>query len=117
MRRVYTAAHLVDAQLLTYSLESNGIWARVFNESLQGGVGELPHVYPEVWIEDDNDWERARSLVEKFERGVTRNKGVVRCPQCYEENPGTFEICWQCGTAIAPLNETHGRDETKEKDQ
>lgn len=115
MRRVYTAAHLPDAQLLTHSLEAAGVRARVFNESLQGGVGELPHVYPEVWIEDENDWERARSLVEKFERSVTRNKGVVRCPQCHEENPGTFEICWQCGTAIALLNESHGCDEEEDR--
>ena len=74
-------------------------------------MGELPHVYPEVWIENEEDWERARSLVRNFEQVVTRNKGVVRCPQCNEENPATFEICWQCGTPMPPLDESHGSDE------
>lgn len=110
MKRLYMAAHLPDAHLLAHELESDGIKARVFNETLQGGVGELPHVYPEVWIEDERDWERARALVENFERRVTRDKGVVRCPDCHEENPASFEICWQCGAVLPPVNESHGRE-------
>lgn len=111
MKRVYMAAHLPDAQLLAHTLESHGVRARIFNETLQGGVGELPHVYPEVWIENESDWERARLLVEKFERDVTQDKGVVRCPQCHEENPASFEICWQCGAAIPPVDGSHGSEE------
>jgi len=113
MRRVYTAAHLPDAHLVVHSLEAHGVMARVFYENLQGGVGELPHIYPEVWIEDESDWQRARALVRKFERDVTRNKGVVRCPHCHEENPASFEICWQCGTAL-PVEGPHGGEEEKE---
>jgi len=100
MKRVYTAAHLPDAQLLVHTLESNGIRARVINEPLQGGVGELPHIYPEVWIDDEHLWERARSLAEELERDVTAGGRVLCCPQCGEENPGTFELCWQCGAAV-----------------
>lgn len=113
MKRVYTAAHLPEAQLLVHTLESHGVRARVLNESLQGGVGELPHIYPEVWIDDASDWEEASSVVREFDRGVTRNKGMVRCPHCYEDNPATFEICWQCGTVIPPSNDPHGREEEK----
>lgn len=113
MKRVYVAAHLPDAQLLVHTLESNGIKARVFNETLQGGVGELPHVYPEVWLEDDTDWAHARTLVEKFEQDVTHDKGVVRCQQCHEENPASFELCWQCGAALPPIDELHGCEEEK----
>jgi hypothetical protein len=111
MKRVYMAAHLPEAQMLVHALESNGIKARVFNESLQGGIGELPHIYPEVWVENEGDWERARVLVEKFERDVTRDKGVVRCPQCREDNPASFEICWRCGAAFPPIDESDGREE------
>jgi len=115
MKRVYTAAHLPDAQLVVHTLESHGVRARVFNGTLQGGLGELPHIYPEVWIDDADDWDQARSLVEKFERDVTRNSGVVRCPECNEENPATFEICWQCGAAVAVADGSDGQEE--EKDQ
>lgn len=111
MKRVYTAAQLPDAQLVVHTLESQGIRARVVNETLQGGVGELPHIYPEVWIDDAEHWERARSLVREFEADVTQSSGVLRCPECDEENPATFEICWQCGAVIAPVNEVHGQEE------
>jgi hypothetical protein len=116
MKRVYTAAHLPDAQMLVHALISHGVSARVFNENLQGGIGELPHVYPEVWIDDESDWDRARSLVGKFEQGVTPGKGGIRCPHCDEDNPATFEICWQCGTVIPPSTEPHGREKKKESD-
>lgn len=116
MKRIYTAAHLPDAQLLVHTLECHGVRARVFNENLQGGVGDLPHVYPEVWIENERDWEQARSLAASFDRGVTQDKGVIRCPHCHEDNPSTFEICWQCGTAVSPLNESHGGQEEEAKD-
>ena len=114
MRRAYTAAHLPDAHLLVHSLEAHGIPARVFRESLQGGIGELPHIYPEVWIDDESDWERARALVRKFEQDVTHHKGVSRCPRCHEENPASFEICWQCGTALPPVGDSHGCEEEEE---
>lgn len=111
MKRVYTAAHLPDAQLIVHTLESHGIRARVVNETLQGGVGELPHIYPEVWIDDEQHWEEARSLVREFEADVTRSNGVLRCPECDEENPATFEICWQCGAVVAPDSESNGQEE------
>lgn len=116
MKRVYTAAHLPDAQMLVHTLESHGVSARVLNESLQGGVGELPHIWPEVWIDDERDWEEARSLVRAFDRDVTRNKESIRCPHCHEDNPATFELCWQCGTVIPPTDEPHGRQEEEEND-
>lgn len=116
MKRVYTAAHLPEAQMLVHKLESHGVSARVLNESLQGGVGELPHIYPEVWIDDESDWASASALVRQFDRGVARNNGAVRCPRCHEDNPATFEICWQCGTVIPPSNEPDGREEEKEND-
>lgn len=114
MIRVYAAAHLPEAQMLVDALASHGIRARVLNEGLQGGLGELPQIYPEVWIDDERDWEAARSLVSSFDRGVTRSQGLIRCPHCYEENPDTFEICWQCGAVIPPSSEPHGREEEKE---
>lgn len=114
MKRVYTAAHLPDAQMLVHILESHGIGARVFNDSLQGGLGELPHIYPEVWVDEEHQWGAARSLAGEYERDVTRNKGLIRCSQCHEDNPASFEICWQCGTVIPPSNEPHGCEEEKE---
>lgn len=101
MKRLYRAANLPDAYLLLHRLQHAGIEARVLNEHAQGGVGEIPftHAYPEVWLVEPVDADRARSVVADFERRTSSETTVV-CPFCYEESPGSFEICWRCGATI-----------------
>lgn len=101
MRRLYDAADLPQAQLLIDRLAAAGIPARLFNENAQGGLGEIPFIaaYPQVWIEDEADWARARAVVERFERPV-EPAPARRCPACGEENPGEFELCWSCGAVL-----------------
>ena len=57
MKKIYSAATLPDAHLVRGLLGQAGIEAKVFNEKLQGGMGEIPftHAYPEVWIIDERD--------------------------------------------------------------
>lgn len=102
MRRIYSAATLPDAHLIVGLLGQAGIPARVFNENAQGGVGEIPfvHAWPEVWVEDERDAGRALEVIRDFDR----NKGTdrqVACPGCGEQNPENFEVCWNCGAALA----------------
>ena len=101
MQRLYRAANLPDAYLLLHRLQHAGIEARVLNEHAQGGVGEIPftHAYPEVWLVEAADVERARSVVVDFEQRASSGAAVV-CPYCHEESPGSFEICWRCGAVI-----------------
>jgi hypothetical protein len=101
MKRVYSAANLPDAHLVLHLLLSEGISARVFNENLQGGLGDIPftHTYPEVWVENDRDFERARELIKARER-MPENAGTVKCSRCNEENPRNFQLCWSCGESI-----------------
>lgn len=99
MRRLYTASNLPEAYLLLHMLESEGIAARVFNENAQGGVGELPftHTYPELWVEN-YDLDRARGVVEQFEQPKVRLESF-KCAHCGEQNPETFDLCWNCGAS------------------
>jgi len=62
MLRLCTAANLPEAYLLLHRLAQAGIEARVLNEHAQGGLGEIPftHAYPEIWIMEAADEERAR---------------------------------------------------------
>jgi hypothetical protein len=101
MRRVYSAATLPDAHMMRGLLSQAGIEAKVFNENAVGGMGEIPftHVYPEVWVVNEGDLQRARELVKEFEH-PTANPGPVVCPRCGEENPGNFQTCWSCGENI-----------------
>jgi hypothetical protein len=54
---------------------------------------------PQIWVERDGDAERARKLIQALlapgPSGPPRD-----CPHCGEENPGTFETCWNCGRSL-----------------
>lgn len=103
MKRVYIAANLPDAHILAHQLEELGIACHIFNENMQGGLGELPftHVWPEVWIEDERDENRALELIRAFERPAAEGSSWT-CPRCLEENPHNFAVCWRCGHEAAP---------------
>jgi hypothetical protein len=103
MQRLYTAANLPEAYLLLHMLQAEGIAARVFNENAQGGVGELPftHTYPEIWVERETDAGAARAVIRRFEDSMKQGDAAVTCPRCEEENPGSFDVCWNCGTALS----------------
>lgn len=101
MRKIYSAATLPDAHLVRGMLGQAGIEAKVFNENAQGGMGEIPftHAYPEVWLVDERDSERAAEVIRQFERPGP-HAVVVRCAACSEDNPGNFQLCWNCGEAL-----------------
>jgi len=98
-RKVYSASDPVNAEIVKDYLRAHGIAARVQEQYLWGGMGQLPaDVYPSIWLDDPADYARARELVQEFESGGARRPDW-RCPRCREHLPGQFEICWQCGAA------------------
>lgn len=100
MKRVHAAANLLVAQLLVDLLADRGIRARVLNANASGIAGELPidQAMPQVWVDDAADAERARAVIEEYVRAPV---GPARkCPACGEENPGSFDLCWSCGSGL-----------------
>lgn len=99
MQRVYIAESLIDGQLVVDQLAAENIDSEIFHQNIQGGLGELAVVYPEVWIKRDRDFTLAKKLVEAFVQQpnpeTTRN-----CKQCGEISPDTFDFCWQCHTTL-----------------
>lgn len=85
---------------MLHLLDHAGVDARVFNENAQGGLGEIPftHAYPEVWLTDEADLERAQAVITKYER--SSSEGNVPCGECREENPANFQVCWNCGEPL-----------------
>ena len=98
MERLYIAGDLQEAHLLLHRLEIERIEVHIFNENAQGAVGEIPcnHIFPEIWLVNREDLDRAKNIIAEFERpiAVVDNR---KCQICGEESPGTFEVCWQCG--------------------
>lgn len=101
MIRCYSAANLIEAHIVRDQLEEAGIKTHVFNENAQGGVGEIPftHAYPEIWLVNDGDIEKARKVIKAYELPM-KDAGARLCNHCGESNPGTFQICWRCGKVI-----------------
>ena len=83
-------------------LAQEGISTRVFNENAQGAMGEIPftQAYPEVWVVEDAQFTRARGILNEFESSAPTATLTV-CDRCGEQNPGNFELCWQCGEALS----------------
>lgn len=101
MQKVFSAGSYIEAQLVRAFLEQAGIAVHIMNEN-SAGVPGSPHwalpVAAELWVTDDAQQERAAALVADY---LARQTGAPRaewmCNQCREANPGSFEVCWNCG--------------------
>ena len=94
MKRVYVADSLVDARLVADWLEGNGMPCEIFNQNAVGALGELPVTSPEVWLRREQDYDRARHIVETVI--FHQREEERRCGHCGEINPAGFDICWRC---------------------
>jgi hypothetical protein len=65
-------------------------------------VGDVPPdvAQPQVWLEREADRERAQILLERLAEEAAL-AGTRRCGECGEESPANFDLCWNCGRAIA----------------
>jgi uncharacterized paraquat-inducible protein A len=109
MKRVYTAGDLTLATLFVHFLEQHLIRAKVFNEHMFAVRLEVPYeaALPQVWVERDHDYARAKELAAEFElqRKQDASQPDRACGSCHESNPGNFDSCWKCGTPLNPLLE------------
>ena len=101
MKKIYSAANLMEAQIMLDLLGHAGIRARLFNEHAQGGLGEISFIqaYPEVWVINDNDLERGLAVANNYDSSPIET-GIVICRACGEENPRNFQLCWHCGAGL-----------------
>jgi len=107
MLKLYDASNLPEAHLLLDLLNQAGIAAQILNTYAQGATGEIPfgQAYPEIWLEDEHDRQRAQVIISEYESTPTIT-GWVFCRQCGERNPANFELCWQCSKELEPANES-----------
>ena len=96
MRLVYTHPTLIAVTQARSELERQGIQSLVRNEYAAGAVGGLSPIdaWPELWVLEDHDWERATRALEKM-RNDSQDPDW-RCARCGMTNPATFETCWHC---------------------
>ena len=102
-----TARDAGKASLLALQLRAHGIDARTHADQGAVAFGELPadELRVDVCV-PEGQLDSARELVRDFlvDAGAAPgSRGEPwTCTRCREENEATFEICWNCQTAVQP---------------
>ncbi len=83
-------------------LEAEGIRTELRNAGASGIAGEVPYtqVYPELWILNNPDENRARSIIRDYREkdAATPARPEWTCLKCGETVDGIYTECWNCGT-------------------
>ena len=99
MKKVFASESIVTINHYKNVLTAEGIPAFIKNEHLGSIIGEMPfvEVWPELWIENDLDYNRAKQLLDA-QTVLDESPGSPwRCAKCGEENEAQFGACWSCG--------------------
>ncbi len=101
MKKLTTTPSLITINHFKNVLESEGIPCQIRNEYLGGIAGEMPlqEVWPELWIVNEMDYDRAKQLIDETIVDESPSRSW-KCGKCGEENEGQFAACWNCGTAV-----------------
>lgn len=96
MKRLTTAPNLVLATLWADLLRTAGFEIVVQRAYASGIAGEIPpdQSLPELWVADDDQWDRARAALVEVCQPVAER---WICPACGELVEGPFWQCWNCG--------------------
>ena len=98
MRKVTSAHSVVTSSHYKNLLVSEGIPAFLKNEHFGTIMGEVPfqEVWPELWVENDLDYDRAQQLINSTKIMEESPSSPWKCRRCGEENEGQFAACWNC---------------------
>ena len=101
MKHVFTATTMsADQEIVKGLLNEANIPCMIRNEQLAMALGELApsDCSPEVWILNDEDYPRAREIVEALRNARVETCDAWICPGCGEGIEGQFTSCWNCGS-------------------
>ena len=98
MKKLTSADSIITINHYKNILISEGIPAFLKNEHLGSIIGEMPfqEVWPELWVENDLDYDRALQLIDTTTIIDESPAATWRCRYCGEENEGQFSACWSC---------------------
>ncbi len=88
-----------EAELLKGLLDEEGITFMMRNEQLATALGEIPitECYPEVWILREEDFQKAKVVLEGWLNPQSPIRGSWVCSGCGEKMEEQFTSCWKCG--------------------
>lgn len=88
-----------DQEIVKGLLDEAAIPSMIRNEHLAMALGELApsDCSPEVWILNDEDYSRAKEIVDTLRNTKVETHNAWICPSCGESIEGQFTSCWNCG--------------------
>ena len=86
----------LDNEMFKSLLEEAGIPCMIRNQYLSVAAGEVPFVPPELWILNDEDYSRAKEIVDAWRDAKVETHEPWVCPACGETIEGQFTSCWNC---------------------
>jgi len=96
MKLVYTNDNHFLTSNMQNLIEAEQIKTFMKNEFAQGAAGDISvfDAWPEVWVFDDEDFDRAAEIVALAQS--KSNDADWVCNNCGESNDPSFDICWKC---------------------
>lgn len=112
MKKVYTDEFISWVSQAKQILEHENILCFLKNEYATSIGGEIPFFenWPELWIHNDQDYERAQQLLQplrnsrKSSADNTEQHPDWDCEKCGQSNEGNFALCWSCGLVQTEIN-------------
>ncbi|MBO6555295.1 MAG: DUF2007 domain-containing protein [Pseudomonadales bacterium] len=97
MKRVYSHPSIMMVGSMAGLLAQSGIESEVRNDILGGASGEIApgETWVELWVLETSQVASAREII--LASLKQPDDGNWQCGRCDEANPGSFEICWNCG--------------------
>lgn len=104
MEKVYSTDNRFMVWHIKNILQNAGIECVVKNDLLSAAAGVLPptECWPEVWVLNDANVAKAKSLMSDALDVSALHQNLVKgddwlCLNCQETNESQFYHCWQCG--------------------
>ncbi len=110
---LYSALNQVEAHMVKFLLENNGVEAIIDNDKLNFffGIVSAKDAMVEVWVPAHKYREAAHLLAEKSSLDLSALK-MTNCPRCGEKVCVLFDYCWNCLTNLKTGKETLFEDVT-----
>ena len=100
MRKIFEHLDFTRVGHFQSILESAGVPTLLKNQNTSSLQGEVPwtNATPQLWVVEDDDFDRAITILQEFTRdaSVPVEGSNWRCDNCGEEVPANFSSCWNC---------------------
>ncbi len=98
MKKLYVSQSLIDVESRKELLDQAEIGCMIKNQRSAMLWGEVPfvEVFPELWVLQDEDWERAQQFLQDWEEAKPLTTTSWTCANCGEIHQKEFTTCWKC---------------------